>query len=57
MSKGATAIPKPKKEITIPVVFLRLVTKNNPNRISKAPKPTIPKAIGFIYNLLLGPQT
>lgn len=48
MTKGVTAITKPNKETAIPAAFLRLVTKNNPNTISNAPKATVPKAIGFI---------
>ncbi len=50
MTKGATAIPKPNKETAIPAAFLRLATKSNPNIISKAPRATVPKAIGFIIS-------
>jgi hypothetical protein len=48
MMKGTAAMPKPNAETAIPTVFLRLATKNNPNTISNIPRPTIPKAIGFI---------
>jgi len=48
MTKGAAAIPKPNREIAIPAAFLRLAAKSNPNTNSKAPRATIPRAIGFI---------
>jgi hypothetical protein len=40
MAKGAAAVTKPNREIAIPVAFLRLATKSNPNTNSKAPRAT-----------------
>ena len=46
--KGAAVIPKPNREIAIPVAVLRLATKRNPSTNNKAPRATIPRAIGFM---------
>ena len=51
--KGAANKEKPKSEITIPLIFLRLIINSKPIMSSKIPVRIKAKAIGFIILFLL----